>query len=563
MPRTPTPPGVYIEEIPSGVVSITGVTTSITALIGRAAKGPVDDPVTVPSFGEYDRRFGGLWRESPMSYAVQHFFANSGSEAPIFALVDPAGALAARLAPYLSGADLQARVYLSMQAVLDESGGRDQTNAAVQLELRPVRGISEAYDIKLPTCEVQGSLLVVSLPGLEPILTRTVSRRAPSCGEAEDQVIGIVGEMATSAIADRSDRDFLSWKNHHWRNVMRVFQMVLLVCILATTSAFAVDLESRADAAYSSGDFEAAARLYMQAADCDRHNAGLLYNGACSASLAGRTDDAFALLERAIDAGFSNSNHLREDPDLESLRTDLRWAALIERVAFAEDKLRAFWDSDVLVGEYSERLPEDIRIAGLSKVWSEAKFNFANFDLVPDLDIDALYLDFLPRVRASERTPDYYLVLMEFVAALRDGHSNVYPPREAVDQILARPAIRTRLIEDRVLVIRVDEKSLREVGLVAGLEVVSVDGIPALEYGNTRIRPWQAASTPHDSDVRTFGYNYLAGKAGTVVSLELQDSGGNRSIHQVRRLTRAKRDEISPSRPAFAMHELPGEVLHI
>ena len=32
MPVAPTYPGVYIEEIPSGVHTITGVSTSITAL---------------------------------------------------------------------------------------------------------------------------------------------------------------------------------------------------------------------------------------------------------------------------------------------------------------------------------------------------------------------------------------------------------------------------------------------------------------------------------------------------------------------------------------------------
>ena len=36
MPVAPTFPGVYIEEIPSGVRTITGVATAITAFIGRA-----------------------------------------------------------------------------------------------------------------------------------------------------------------------------------------------------------------------------------------------------------------------------------------------------------------------------------------------------------------------------------------------------------------------------------------------------------------------------------------------------------------------------------------------
>ncbi len=83
MPATLTYPGVYIEEVPSQVRTITGVATSVTAFIGRAKKGPVNDPVRINSFGEYQRRFGGLWRNSMMSYAVSHYFSAGGSDAVI------------------------------------------------------------------------------------------------------------------------------------------------------------------------------------------------------------------------------------------------------------------------------------------------------------------------------------------------------------------------------------------------------------------------------------------------------------------------------------------------
>jgi uncharacterized protein len=83
MPSALTYPGVYIEEIPSGVRTITGVATSITAFIGRAASGPTDDPVLINSLADYERRFGGLDVQSPMSYAVRDFYLNGGSQALI------------------------------------------------------------------------------------------------------------------------------------------------------------------------------------------------------------------------------------------------------------------------------------------------------------------------------------------------------------------------------------------------------------------------------------------------------------------------------------------------
>lgn len=53
MPAAFTYPGAYIEEIPSGVRTITGVATSITAFPGRAVKGLVNEPITINSFAAY------------------------------------------------------------------------------------------------------------------------------------------------------------------------------------------------------------------------------------------------------------------------------------------------------------------------------------------------------------------------------------------------------------------------------------------------------------------------------------------------------------------------------
>jgi phage tail sheath protein FI len=88
MPITPTYPGVYIEEIPSGVHTITGVATSITAFLGRAARGPVNQATVINSFPDYDRIFGGLWLKSTMSFAVRDFYLNGGSQAVIVRLAD-------------------------------------------------------------------------------------------------------------------------------------------------------------------------------------------------------------------------------------------------------------------------------------------------------------------------------------------------------------------------------------------------------------------------------------------------------------------------------------------
>ena len=82
-------PGVYIEELPSGVRTIGGVATSITAFIGRAIRGPVDTPVVINSYGDFEKRFGGLSNDSTMSFAVRDYFINGGQQAIIVRLFSP------------------------------------------------------------------------------------------------------------------------------------------------------------------------------------------------------------------------------------------------------------------------------------------------------------------------------------------------------------------------------------------------------------------------------------------------------------------------------------------
>lgn len=53
MPAALTYPAVYVEEVPSGLRTIMGVATAITAFRGRARRGPTNDPWS----GQHLRRF--------------------------------------------------------------------------------------------------------------------------------------------------------------------------------------------------------------------------------------------------------------------------------------------------------------------------------------------------------------------------------------------------------------------------------------------------------------------------------------------------------------------------
>lgn len=81
MPITPTYPGVYIEELPSGVRTIVGVSTSVAAFVDRFARGPVSVPLRILSLSDFEREYGGLDVNSAASYQIRQFFLNGGTQA--------------------------------------------------------------------------------------------------------------------------------------------------------------------------------------------------------------------------------------------------------------------------------------------------------------------------------------------------------------------------------------------------------------------------------------------------------------------------------------------------
>lgn len=83
MPITPTYPGVYIEEVSSGVRTIVPVATARTVFIGRTSRGVDNKPTRVQSFSEFARNFGGLDVKMTLPYSVQQFFEHGGVDALI------------------------------------------------------------------------------------------------------------------------------------------------------------------------------------------------------------------------------------------------------------------------------------------------------------------------------------------------------------------------------------------------------------------------------------------------------------------------------------------------
>lgn len=76
---TLTYPGVYIQEIPSGVRPIESASTSTAAFVGLAERGP-DEATRVTSWAEFVRVFGAFTNDGFLAHSVFQYFNNGGRQ---------------------------------------------------------------------------------------------------------------------------------------------------------------------------------------------------------------------------------------------------------------------------------------------------------------------------------------------------------------------------------------------------------------------------------------------------------------------------------------------------
>ena len=81
-------PGVYVEEIPSGVKPIEAVGTSIAAFVGAVKKGPAGEPELIHSWDDYQNTFCPIASSNDdMGLAISAFYLNGGKDAYVARLV--------------------------------------------------------------------------------------------------------------------------------------------------------------------------------------------------------------------------------------------------------------------------------------------------------------------------------------------------------------------------------------------------------------------------------------------------------------------------------------------
>jgi carboxyl-terminal processing protease len=159
-----------------------------------------------------------------------------------------------------------------------------------------------------------------------------------------------------------------------------------------------------------------------------------------------------------------------------------------------------------------EALSAEEKLTGLGKCWAEAKYNFANFDLVPTLNWDSLYTAFMPKVLATKTTIDYYRVLQNFYLYLRDGHAAIALPSSYRKEISGRLPLQVRWIENKVLVVENASQREGEKNIKAGAELVAINGENIQAYIKKNVSPYLHFSTPQDSTERIYRYDLFQAK---------------------------------------------------
>jgi len=199
----------------------------------------------------------------------------------------------------------------------------------------------------------------------------------------------------------------------------------------------------------------------------------------------------------------------------------------------------------------------DDHISGFARLWSEVKYNFAFFDQVPELDWDKVLEEYLPKIRKAQTTDEYYRLLEQCVARLKDGHTTVYPP--SILRGRARLPVRLAAVEGKPIISEVAEAAVFwRPKLKPGLEITHIDGQPVAEILEQDVYPYVADSTPQNRDRWAFR-RVIEGEEGSEAVVRLRSAEG-----EVRDLRLTRLEWVFPTPPPrFEYYDLGEGVAYV
>jgi hypothetical protein len=183
--------GIRVEEERGPDQNIARLGTARTAFVGRTLRGPVNRPLFLRSFAEFQSMFGGLWQPSPLGYAVEQFFDNGGREALVVRVAN--GARPATLTLHAGAGCLRLRAM--------RPGTREFLRASVDYDNVPVAGATE-FNLTVQRVRVQGTQQIEDQEIFLRASIAPEAERYVGALLAESELVQLAGEVPT----ERPDR---------------------------------------------------------------------------------------------------------------------------------------------------------------------------------------------------------------------------------------------------------------------------------------------------------------------------------------------------------------------
>ena len=216
--------------------------------------------------------------------------------------------------------------------------------------------------------------------------------------------------------------------------------------------------------------------------------------------------------------------------------------------------------------EYGDTLDMRAKIAGLSKAWAEARFNFSNFDQIPTVNWDSLYLGYLHKVMEANSKVDYYKILTRFYTHLQDGHSMIVAPFEIWDSLYAALPIVAKLIENEVVISKNHSTDKVYSKLKKGTVIKKINGVNIHDYVSKNITPYVSFTSAADSISRIYSYHFTRGNINEVIELDLISPDGETFTesfkripqHQINNLIKNPEITLSSLSDRISLLSIPG-----
>lgn len=226
-----------------------------------------------------------------------------------------------------------------------------------------------------------------------------------------------------------------------------------------------------------------------------------------------------------------------------------------------------FWAVSVLKAqEVPNTLTAEQKLAGLSTLWAEAKYNEAFFDNIGPAKWDSAYRAFIKPVMEAPNDYEYARLLRRFCALLRDGHSRVhYFQGPIITTFFDKFQWYLSCIEGKAIVTGINSKQKKEIPV--GSEIVEVNGMPTAEYLEKEVIPYICSSTDYvrlDDAVRMMFQSLKGDSYQVKIVTPAGKTLDMRITHEVR--PEIKDDPMYPVLPEWKLMQMkwyPGDIAYV